>query len=84
MKTTVNETIAMRSEKQDEANRYLREAANEIRHLRSENARLNAQMFVVEAFHAALLGPPRGQGVSPDLVWSIERHLHEIDKDAAQ
>jgi len=32
-------------------------------------------MFVVEAFHAAMFGAPRGEGISPDLVWQIERHL---------
>jgi hypothetical protein len=60
----------------DDRDILLRQAANEIRHLRTANNVLNAQMFVVEAFHAALCGPPRPQGVSPDLVGMIERHLN--------
>jgi hypothetical protein len=78
MKAAMNETADALSEKH-EAKRYLKQAANEIRHLRAENARLSAQMFVVEAFHAALLGVPRGGGMSADLVWEIERHLHEVE-----
>jgi hypothetical protein len=59
----------------NDTERLLRQAQHEIRQLRQRNEILTAQMFVVEAFHAALLGPPRGQGVSPDLTWEIERHL---------
>ena len=50
----------------------LRQAVHELRDLRRRNEILAAQMFVVEAFHAALLGPPRSGGMSPDLAWQIE------------
>ena len=59
----------------------LRQAQQEIRELRRRNEILSAQAFVVEAFHAALLGPPRGGGMSPDIVWEIDRHIAEIPKD---
>lgn len=54
--------------------RLLQQAANEIEHMRRELSLLRAQAFVVETFHAALLGPPI-RGESPDLVWAIRRHL---------
>ena len=61
----------------------LRQAMHEIRELRRRNEILSAQVMVVEAFHAALLGPPRGMGASPDLCWEIERHLTEAKKEPA-
>jgi len=64
----------------EDRNILLRQAMNEIRELRRRNNILSAQMFVVEAFHAALLGPPRGEGISPDLAWEIERHLEKVEK----
>jgi hypothetical protein len=59
----------------NDASILLRQAASEIRRLRQENQILSAQMFVVEAFHAAALGRPRGQGMSPDLCWEIDQFI---------
>lgn len=67
----------------DAATVLLRQAVAEIRHQRHELNILRAQMFVVQAFHAALLGPPRGEGMSPDLAWEIDRHLQSA-KDQEQ
>jgi hypothetical protein len=57
----------------------LRQAMYEIRHQRQELNVLRAQMFVVEAFHAAALGRPGGMGMTEDLAWRIERHLQEAN-----
>ena len=62
-----------------EIKHLMRRAQQTIRDLRERNRVLSAQVFVVEAFHAALLGPPRGEGMSPDIVWEIERELERID-----
>lgn len=51
----------------------IQNAIVELKSLRSELQVLRAQNFVVEAFHAALLGPPRPSGVSPDIVWQLEK-----------
>lgn len=63
-----------------DADILLRQAQHEIRRLRESNQILSAQVFVVEAFHAALLGRPTGMGMSPDLCWEIERHLNPRPK----
>ena len=55
--------------------RLLRDSQHTIRNLREQNRVLSAQVFVIEAFHAALLGVPRGEGMSPDICWEIERYL---------
>lgn len=61
----------------------MRQAVAEIRDLRRRNEVLSAQAFVVEAFHAALLGHPRGMGASPDLCWEIERYLDRENRTGA-
>ena len=62
----------------------LQRAATEIRELRRRNEVMGAQMMVVEAFHAALLGAPRGGGMSPDVVWEIDRYIQRLaDSEAA-
>lgn len=53
----------------------LTRAKHEITQLRRHNEVLSAQVSVVEVFAAALgLRSPQG-GMSPDVVWEIERHL---------
>lgn len=53
----------------------IRNAAAEIRRLRRDNEILSAQVSVVETFRAALLGPPRNVGMSPDIAWEMDRYL---------
>jgi len=64
----------------DDSKILMRQALHEIRSLRSEVNILRAQMFVVDAFHAALLGAPRSGGMAPDLAWEIERHLERSEQ----
>jgi len=63
--------------------RLLRDAQHTIRHLREQNRVMSAQCFVIEAFHAALLGRPAGEGISPDICWEIERYLEQQKADPA-
>ena len=67
--------------KSDDRDILLRRAVCEIRETRRVNNILSAQMFVVETFRAALLGPPRGEGASPDLCWEIDRLLDGKDNE---
>jgi hypothetical protein len=60
-----------------EHERLMRQAADELRRVRQANHVLQAQAFVVEAFHAALLGRPGGEGMAPDVCWEIDRFLEE-------
>jgi hypothetical protein len=67
----------------------LRQAQHEIRRLRESNGILSARIFVritnaVEAFHAALLGAPRGGGMSPDICWEIDRYLQRSQDEPAK
>jgi hypothetical protein len=59
---------------------FVRECINEILRLRTENRVLTAQVYVVEAFHAALLGKPERQGYGPDLVHGLRRYEHELQQ----
>ena len=59
----------------------LRQAVHEIRNLRRANEVLSAQVAVVETFRAAILGAPRGGGMSPDIAWEIERYLERHPAD---
>ena len=56
----------------------LMQAKNEIIELRRSNEVLRAQVSVVEAFSAALFGPPRQCGASVDVAWSLQRKIDEL------
>jgi hypothetical protein len=57
----------------------LKLAAGEINNLRRRNEILAAQVFVVEAFHAASFGAPRGGGdISEDIAWKCLSLADEI------
>jgi hypothetical protein len=56
----------------------LKQAAGEINNLRRRNEILAAQVFVVEAFHAAMLGAPRGGSISQDIAWECLTLADEI------
>lgn len=56
-------------------NQLVRQAVNELRYLRQENRVLSAIADTVAAFSLALNAHPPSQGVSPDLVWQLEREL---------
>jgi hypothetical protein len=56
----------------------LKLAAGEINNLRRRNEILAAQVFVVEAFHAAMLGAPRGGVMSEDIAWKCLSLADEI------
>lgn len=60
----------------------LRNASNEIRHLRHANEILSAKAEVIDVFRAALLGPPRGGGMSPDVVFEMERAIRDLETEA--
>lgn len=55
----------------------LREAANEIRSLRRQNELMSARLDVFDSMMAVLHTPiaTKSQGMSPDLVWKIEKYL---------
>lgn len=65
----------------DRGDGLLQRAAHEIRDLRRRNEILSAQMLVVEAFHAALIDPPRNVSMTEDIAWAIDRHLEEREKE---
>lgn len=58
----------------------LKQASLEIQQLRRRNEILEAQMGVVEVFRAALMGPPRPSGASPDVVWALEKKIQELNE----
>jgi hypothetical protein len=62
----------------------LRQAVHEIRNLRRANEVLSAQVAVVETFRAAILGAPRGGGMSPDIAWEMERYLERDQPETAK
>lgn len=55
----------------------LREAANEIKNLRRQNELMSARLDVFDSMMAVLHTPiaTKSQGMSPDLVWKIEKYL---------
>lgn len=55
----------------------LQEAANEIRSLRRQNEIMSARLDVFDSMMAVLHTPiaVKSQGMSPDLVWKIEKYL---------
>lgn len=60
----------------------LRSAAREIRELRRANELLAAKVEVIDVFRAALLGVPRGGGVSPDVAWALDRMAEAAEAKA--
>lgn len=60
----------------------LQSASHEIQSLRRRNELLEAQMGVVEIFRAALMGPPRPMGASPDVVWALEKKIKELGEQS--
>lgn len=61
----------------DEQLQMLREAANEIKTLRRQNELMSARLDVFDSMMAVLHTPiaKKSQGMSPDLVWQIEKYL---------
>ena len=61
----------------EEEVQMLREAANEIRSLRRQNELMSARLEVFDSMMAVLHTPiaTKSQGMSPDLVWQIEKFL---------
>jgi hypothetical protein len=61
----------------EEELQMLREAANEIRSLRRQNELMSARLDVFDSMMAVLHTPiaTKSQGMSPDLVWKIEKYL---------
>lgn len=57
----------------------LKEAVNEIRSLRNQNQLMSARLEMFDSVMAVLNTEVarRGQGMSPDLAWEIERHLEK-------
>ena len=55
----------------------LREAANEIKNFRRQNELMSARLDVFDSMMAVLHTPiaTKSQGMSPDLVWKIEKYL---------
>lgn len=66
----------------DETTKLLRNAAAEIRILRRQNEILSAKVEVMDAFMCVLHTTPArsSQGMTPDLAWSIDRHLDRLSK----
>ena len=66
----------------EKANELLRNAANEIRFLRSQNQLMSArlEMFdsVMDLLHTDI--PKHIQGVSPDLCYAIDKHLENENR----
>lgn len=61
----------------EEELQMLREAANEIKNLRRQNELMSARLDVFDSMMAVLHTPiaTKSQGMSPDLVWKIEKYL---------
>ena len=57
----------------------LREAANEIKTLRRQNELMSARLEVFDSMMAVLHTDiaRKNQGMSPDLVWEIEKYLEK-------
>jgi hypothetical protein len=60
-----------------EETQMLREAATEIKTLRRQNEIMSARLDVFDSMMAVLHTPiaTKSQGMSPDLVWEIEKYL---------
>ena len=58
------------------ADHSLDSAIREIKYLRSENATLKGQVYVVDVFAAALGMRPTGFGASPDICWELQDALN--------
>jgi hypothetical protein len=60
-----------------EETQMLREAAMEIKNLRRQNELMAARLDVFDSMMAVLHTPiaMKSQGMSPDLVWEIEKYL---------
>lgn len=57
----------------------LQQAAEELRQLRKQNEIMSARLEMFDKCMLLLHTPPsyQNQGMSPDLVWEIEKHLSE-------
>lgn len=62
-----------------EEQQMLQQAASEIKSLRRQNELMAARLEVFDKCMLLLHTPPAypSQGMSPDLVWQIEKHLSE-------
>jgi hypothetical protein len=60
----------------------LQEAASEIRNLRRQNELMAAKLDMFDKCMLLLHTPPTypSQGMSPDLVWQIDKYLANIEK----
>jgi hypothetical protein len=54
-------------------------AKHEIDRLSRRNEVLEAQVHVVEAFSAALFGPPRSSGATIDVAWELQKKIDELN-----
>ncbi len=63
----------------EEELKMLSEAANEIRSLRRQNELMSARLEVFDSMMTVLHTPiaVKSQGMSPDLVWKIEKFLNQ-------
>lgn len=63
----------------EKEHQLLKEAANEIRNLRGQNQLMNARLEMFDCMMAVLNTDiaRKSQGMSPDLVWEIEKHLEK-------
>lgn len=61
----------------EDEEQMLREAVNEIRSLRRQNELMSARLEVFDSMMAVLHTQiaTKSQGMSPDLVWKIEKYL---------
>lgn len=57
----------------------LKSAVSEIRVLRRENELMRARLDMFDSLMSLFNTPPnyRGQGMSPDLTWEIEKHIEK-------
>lgn len=53
----------------------LMDARETIVRLRRENELMAAQLQIVTIFERALLGPPRSQGMGPDVAWALQKEI---------
>lgn len=60
----------------------LTEAAFEIKALRRQNELMNARLQMFDAINTMLhtTVPTQGQGMSPDVVWAIEKFIENQPK----
>jgi hypothetical protein len=63
----------------EKENEMLQRAANEIKSLRSQNQLMSARLDMFDSIMAVLHTDVarKSQGMSPDLVWEIEKHLEK-------